>query len=152
MLPEVGVLPFDFSETLAAALESSSPKTLLTAVEYFPLFCANLLFIDCNGDGARIGDAVDVVVALAAAAVVVVGVSTLAGDGDRDRVLFDFILLGDGEDARETRCWFILDGDGDSGGVLGGDADTRLLTNNGVASVLLLSCCCFRGELLSIVV
>ena len=103
MLPEVGVLPFDFSDTLAAALESSSPKTLLTALEYFPLVWreltpfdfANLLFNDCNGDGARIGDA---------ARVVVVVLASLAGDGDRERVLLDFILLGDGEDARETRC------------------------------------------------
>ena len=92
LLPEVGVLP------LAAAFESSSPKSLLTAAECFPLFCANLLFIDCNGDGARIGDAVRVVVD------VFFGFSTLAGDGDRDRVLLDFILFGDGEDARETRC------------------------------------------------
>ena len=83
---------------LAAAFESSSPKSLLTAVECFSLFCANLLFIDCNGDGARIGDAVRVVVD------VFVGFNTLAGDGDRDRVLLDFILFGDGEDARETRC------------------------------------------------
>ena len=91
----------DFPDALVAALESSSPKTLLTAAEYFPLpfDFASLLFIDCNGDGARIGDAARVVVAAA-----VVSFPTLAGDGDRDRVLLDCTLLGDGEEERETLC------------------------------------------------
>jgi len=92
--------PLDFSDTLAAAFKSSSNKTLLTAFEYFPPFWrglvrfdANLLFNDCNGDGARIGDVARVVV-----------FGTLAGEGERVRALLGFILVGDGEDARE--CCF----------------------------------------------
>jgi hypothetical protein len=53
---------------------------------------ANLLFNDCNGDGARIGDA---------PRVLVFGCTILAGEGERVRVLLGFILLGDVEDARE---------------------------------------------------
>lgn len=136
LLPEVGVLPLDFSDTLVAALSTSSPKTLLTAAEYFPLPLdfASLLLIDCNGDGARIGDAARVVAVAAA----VVGFTTLADDGDR--VLLGCTLLGDGDDARETRCCsFILDdGDVDSVGVLGGDADILLVTGVGLSG-----CCCF---------
>ena len=135
----------DFSDTLAAASSSPSPKTLLTAFEYFPLFWrelvpfefANLLFNDCSGDGARIGDA---------ARVAVFGCATLAGEGERARTLFGCILMGDGGDARDGRFC-----EGDSGGVFGGDADILLvITNGGDFGFLFDCCCCFCG--LSIVV